>query len=70
MRVLVPIHNAVNERAWSHILQWEHNRGGEACGGVKLISFKGLPGERSWKAACKVLLGFVPLAFLFTDTTH
>lgn len=23
MRVVVPIHNAVNERAWSEILQWE-----------------------------------------------
>ena len=29
MRMVVPIHNAVNERAWKEILDWEKGRGGE-----------------------------------------
>ena len=29
MKMVVPIHNAVNERAWSQILQWEKDAGGE-----------------------------------------
>jgi len=28
MKTVVPIHNAVNERAWSEILEWEKGRGG------------------------------------------
>jgi len=28
MKTVVPIHNAVNERAWSQILEWEKGRGG------------------------------------------
>jgi cytochrome c heme-lyase len=57
MRVVVPIHNAVNERAWSHIREWEAGRGGECCGGVRLVSFKGRPGEPSPKARILTLLG-------------
>lgn len=59
MSVVVPIHNAVNERAWSHIQQWEAGRGGERCGGIRLVSFKGKPGERSPKARILSLLGCV-----------
>ncbi len=59
MSVVVPIHNAVNERAWSHIQQWEAGRGGERCGGVRLVSFKGKPGEPSPKARILTLLGCV-----------
>ncbi|KAI9771278.1 MAG: Cytochrome c1 heme lyase [Geoglossum simile] len=29
MRTIVPIHNAVNERAWKEIREWEHGRGAE-----------------------------------------
>jgi cytochrome c heme-lyase len=29
MRTIVPIHNAVNERAWGEILAWEKGKGGE-----------------------------------------
>jgi cytochrome c heme-lyase len=29
MRTIVPIHNAVNERAWKEIKDWEHGRGAE-----------------------------------------
>ena len=57
MKVVVPIHNAVNERAWSHIKEWEAGRGEERCGGIRLVSFKGRPGERSPKARILTLLG-------------
>ncbi|KAH9180334.1 cytochrome C1 heme lyase [Lactarius sanguifluus] len=60
MSVVVPIHNAVNERAWSHIQQWEAGRGGEHCGGVRLVSFKGKPGVPSPKARILTLLGYNP----------
>ena len=57
MKVVVPIHNAVNERAWSHIKEWEAGRGGEHCGGIRLVSFKGRPGEPSPKARILTILG-------------
>ncbi|KAG6836645.1 hypothetical protein H0H93_005475 [Arthromyces matolae] len=58
MKTIVPIHNAVNERAWTEILKWEAGRGGEACGGVKLVNFQGKPSERSPKARLKMLIGY------------
>ncbi|KAJ7632217.1 cytochrome C1 heme lyase [Roridomyces roridus] len=60
MKTIVPIHNAVNERAWAEVMQWEAGRGGEACGGVKLVNFKGKPGEKSIRARWKMLLGYSP----------
>jgi cytochrome c heme-lyase len=65
MKVLVPIHNAVNERAWSEVMSWESGQGGDKCGGVKLVSFKGRPGERSLRARWKILLGYVLRNSLF-----
>ncbi|KAI5970001.1 CYT2 [Candida margitis] len=44
MKVIVPIHNLVNERAWKHITMWEGSNYQEAlkqCGGITLTSFKG-----------------------------
>ena len=41
MATIVPIHNAVNERAWQSILEWEKGQGSEKCGGPKLVSFAG-----------------------------
>ena len=41
MATIVPLHNAVNERAWAEIKAWEAGRGSEACGGPKLESFAG-----------------------------
>ncbi|KAH8829581.1 cytochrome C1 heme lyase [Flagelloscypha sp. PMI_526] len=58
MRTIVPIHNAVNERAWSQILEWENGRGGERCGGVRLVKFEGKPEERTPKAWGRVLAGY------------
>ncbi|RDB20994.1 Cytochrome c1 heme lyase [Hypsizygus marmoreus] len=58
MKTIVPIHNAVNERAWVEVMKWEAGRGGEACGGVKLVNFQGKPNERSLRARWKMLLGY------------
>ncbi|KAH8108144.1 cytochrome c/c1 heme-lyase [Cristinia sonorae] len=58
MKVIVPIHNAVNERAWAEVMKWEAGQGGEQCGGVKLVSFKGRPNDRTPKAYLKTLLGY------------
>lgn len=59
MKTIVPIHNAVNERAWMEILKWEDGKGAEQCGGLKLVNFKGRPGDRSPKARWKMLMGYV-----------
>ncbi|KAF7322535.1 Cytochrome c heme lyase [Mycena chlorophos] len=58
MKTIVPIHNAVNERAWAEVMQWEAGRGGEACGGVKLVNFRGKPGEMSPRARVKTFMGY------------
>ncbi|ETW85705.1 hypothetical protein HETIRDRAFT_43172 [Heterobasidion irregulare TC 32-1] len=60
MKVIVPIHNAVNERAWGHVLAWERGRGGAACGGVRLVSFKGRPRDLTPKARLLTLVGYAP----------
>jgi cytochrome c heme-lyase len=57
MRTIVPIHNAVNERAWHELMGWERGQGGEKCGGVRLVSFKGRPKDRTPKAWLNVALG-------------
>ncbi|KAK5091185.1 hypothetical protein LTR05_001365 [Lithohypha guttulata] len=50
---IIPIHNAVNERAWHLIKQWEGDSS-KACGGPKLLSFQGLgAGALSPKAKWK-----------------
>lgn len=44
MATVVPIHNAVNERAWAEIEDWERRFAGardRRCGGPKLRSFSG-----------------------------
>lgn len=58
METVVPIHNAVNERAWYHILKWEEGRGGEGCGGIQLSSFKGDSKKLTPKARWKLMLGY------------
>ena len=57
MRTIVPIHNAVNEKAWEEVLVWEARMGGERCGGPRLISFAGRPKDRSPKAWINMTLG-------------
>ncbi|KAF2742577.1 cytochrome c1 heme lyase [Sporormia fimetaria CBS 119925] len=60
MQTIVPIHNAVNERAWMEIKQWEKGRGADACGGPKLASFSGLSSSLTPRARWNTLLGYQP----------
>jgi cytochrome c heme-lyase len=55
MPVVVPIHNAVNERVWEEVLEWEKREGGSE--GSKLVSFVGKPKELSLRARWKGLIG-------------
>ena len=58
MPTIIPIHNAVNERAWSLIKTWEGSTSA-ACGGPKLASFRGLgAGALSPKARFNSLMGY------------
>ncbi|TIA80954.1 hypothetical protein E3P89_02455 [Wallemia ichthyophaga] len=57
MNTIVPIHNAVNERAWMEIKKWED---GKSDCKVYLHSFKGRPNDRSPKAWLKTALGYMP----------
>ncbi|KAH7389666.1 cytochrome c1 heme lyase [Phaeosphaeria sp. MPI-PUGE-AT-0046c] len=58
MKAIVPIHNAVNERAWHEIRDWEKGRGSDACGGPKLASFSGLSTSLTPRARWKTLMGY------------
>lgn len=57
MDIVVPIHNAVNERTWKQVLEWEEEAAPDAVNKVKLVSFKGRPNDRTPRAWFKVLLG-------------
>lgn len=59
MDIIVPIHNAVNERCWEQVMQWEAKEG--PLEQVKLISFKGRPNDRTPRAWFKTMIGFVYL---------
>ena len=63
MRTIVPIHNAVNERAWSEILSWESSSPravaqNQGCGGPKLRAFSGDSGKLTPRARWYGLLGY------------
>lgn len=58
MATIVPIHNAVNERAWAEIKTWEAGRGSEACGGPKLVSFSGDSSKLTPRARWKSFVGY------------
>lgn len=59
MKTVVPIHNAVNERAWKEIKEWERPyTEGTACDGPRLHSFSGFSDRMSPKARINTLLGF------------
>ncbi|RIB30441.1 cytochrome c/c1 heme-lyase [Gigaspora rosea] len=57
MRVIVPIHNAVNEKAWQEILEWEKLHENH-CGGPKLVKFQGKAKNITPKARLFNLLGY------------
>lgn len=60
MRTVVPIHNAVNEKAWAEIKEWEkpYEKDGSCPGGPRLHSFTGLSSNMSPKARLNTLLGY------------
>ncbi|KAF2142366.1 uncharacterized protein K452DRAFT_318023 [Aplosporella prunicola CBS 121167] len=58
MRSIVPIHNAVNERAWKEIKEWEEGRGSEECGGPKLVAFAGQSTKLTPRARLNTFLGY------------
>jgi cytochrome c heme-lyase len=58
MSSVVPIHNAVNERAWSEIKKWEEGQGSEKCGGPKLVSFAGDSKALTPKARWNNFIGY------------
>ncbi|KAI1175006.1 cytochrome c/c1 heme-lyase [Nemania sp. FL0916] len=59
MRTVVPIHNAVNERAWLEIKAWEAPYiEGNTCSGPRLHSFSGLSTKLSPKARLNTFLGY------------
>lgn len=62
MDIVVPIHNAVNERTWAEVLKWENESGAglqKEKHDVQLVSFKGRPQDRTPRAWFKTLLGSV-----------
>jgi len=58
MKTVVPIHNAVNERAWAEILRWEAPFATKECGGPRLHSFAGESKRLTPKARVNTLLGY------------
>jgi cytochrome c heme-lyase len=63
MAAIVPIHNAVNEKAWEKIKQWEERfafvrKANTGCGGPKLYSFSGDSKKMSLKARWFSFLGY------------
>ena len=59
MDIVVPIHNAVNERTWNEVMKWENEALGPAAAkdAVQLVNFKGRPNDRTPRAWWKILLG-------------
>ncbi|KAJ3097198.1 hypothetical protein HDU97_005083 [Phlyctochytrium planicorne] len=57
MTVVVPIHNAVNEKCWQKILEWETFHKTE-CGTPKLLKFEGKPRQYTPKARILNFLGY------------
>ena len=63
MSAIVPIHNAVNEKAWAEIKDWERRFAwsraeNQSCGGPRLHSFAGDSKRLSPKARWNGLLGY------------
>ncbi|POY74469.1 hypothetical protein BMF94_2468 [Rhodotorula taiwanensis] len=61
MDIVVPIHNAVNERVWQQVLDWERHAMGLQPGqdtGSRLVSFVGKPKQMTPRARWKSLIGY------------
>ncbi|PVZ99806.1 hypothetical protein BB558_000930 [Smittium angustum] len=59
MKVIVPMHNAVNEMCWKKILEWESMHETQ-CKMPKLLRFEGNAKELTIKARFKTWLGYKP----------
>jgi cytochrome c heme-lyase len=55
MPAILAIHNAVNERGWSQVVEWETALHGNAD--VKLVRFAGRPNDLSPKARVRNWFG-------------
>ncbi len=59
MQMVVAIHNAVNEKTWEHVCEWER-----VCSGSenvpRLVRFKGRPQDLTPKARMRMLMGYSP----------
>lgn len=58
MAAVVKIHNAVNERVWREIMEWEDRHRGACADGPRLKRFLGRPNYYSPKARLLNLLGY------------
>lgn len=60
MKTVVPIHNAVNERAWAEIRAWEapYSGHGGCADGPRLHSFAGVKERMTPRARMRTLLGY------------
>ncbi len=57
MKIVVSVHNHVNDRAWSHVMRYEELHAGE-CECPRLKRFVGKPKELSPKATLRSYLGY------------
>mmetsp|Transcript_6716 Transcript_6716/g.21629 ORF Transcript_6716/g.21629 Transcript_6716/m.21629 type:complete len:300 (-) Transcript_6716:275-1174(-) len=57
MKIVLSIHNHVNDRAWSEVMRWEQMHACE-CDSPKLLRFMGKPKELSPKATVRTWLGY------------
>ena len=58
MSAVIAIHNSVNERAWSEVLEWERALHPECVEGLRLLRFMGKPDEPTLKAQARAALGY------------
>jgi cytochrome c heme-lyase len=60
MKAVVAIHNTVNERAWSEIVEWERALHPECADALRLLRFQGKPDEPTPKARARAAVGYAP----------
>ena len=60
MQTVVAIHNSVNERTWSQVVDWEATLHPECVEGLRLLRFSGKPTEPTLKARLNSLVGYSP----------
>ena len=60
MDAVVAIHNSVNERTWTQVLEYEATLYPECVTGLRLLRFVGKPDEPTPKARARSLVGYSP----------